>query len=421
MKKPSVFLFTVILTIVLTACNATQPVTPTAAPTLTAPAEPTEGSQSQPTAAAIATATSQPTAPTNAAVFPNPENYQWVPYVSGFDQVIDLTHAKDGSGRMFGVEKAGLIRIIKDGKLISTPFLDIQDRVGNNSNERGLLGLAFHPKYKENGYFYVNYTGEDGTSFVSRFKVSADANLADPASEQKLLTVSQPYPNHNGGSVAFGADGYLYLGFGDGGSGGDPDGNGQSTNTLLGKILRLDVDSGDPYAIPQDNPFASGGGEPEIWAYGLRNPWRISFDSLTGDLYIADVGQNQWEEVDFLPAGSKGGANFGWDAMEGSHPFQGADSPSFVAPIAEYSHREGGCSISGGYVYRGVALPEWHGVYFYTDYCSGKIWGLHKENNIWKSELLFTTPFNSPSFGVDESGELYIIGSPQDIYRLEKK
>jgi glucose/arabinose dehydrogenase len=236
--------------------------------------------------------------------------------VGGLAKPIGLANAGDGSNRLFVIEQAGVIRILQNGLLTPEPFLDIRAQVGSQANEQGLLGLAFHPKYAKNGYFYVNYTDLQGDTVIARFSVSAsDPQRADPTSEKRLLAVDQPYPNHNGGQVIFGPDGYLYLGLGDGGSGGDPAGNGQSRATLLGKILRIDVDKGDPYAIPPDNPFAQGGGRAEIWAYGLRNPWRFSFDRLTGDLYIADVGQNQWEEIDWLPAGQSG-ANLGWDVFE---------------------------------------------------------------------------------------------------------
>jgi glucose/arabinose dehydrogenase len=224
--------------------------------------------------------------------------------------------------------------------------------------------------------------------------------------------------------LAFGPDGYLYIGLGDGGSAGDPQGNGQSLQTLLGKLLRIDVDQGDPYAIPADNPFASGGGKPEIWAYGLRNPWRFSFDAQTGDIYIGDVGQNQWEEVNFLEAGSPGGVNFGWNFREGTHPYQGAPSEglSLVDPVAEYEHSLG-CSVTGGEVYRGMNLPGWEGVYLYGDYCSGNSWGLLRSaDGTWQSQLLFTTGFTIASFGVDDDGEIYLLDLQQgDIYRLTKK
>jgi glucose/arabinose dehydrogenase len=339
---------------------------------------------------------------------------------SGLQAPLAIANAGDGSGRLFIAEQAGRIRIIQDGKLLDKPFLDISDRVGANSSERGLLGLAFHPNYKQNGYFYVNYTDQNGNTVIARFQVTSAANVADPASEKKLLGVQQPFANHNGGSVVFGPDGYLYLGLGDGGSQGDPYGNGQSTNTLLGKILRLDVDHGEPYAIPTGNPFAAGGGNPEIWAYGLRNPWRFSFDAAGGDLYIGDVGQSLWEEIDYLPAGSPGGPNFGWNAMEGTHPYKGRDSASFIAPVIDYSHAGGNCAVTGGYVYRGAALPEWNGVYVYGDYCTGIVWGLLKGTSGWQSAHLFDTGMSISTFGTDEQGELYLAWYGGGIYRLEK-
>ncbi|MCI0551003.1 MAG: PQQ-dependent sugar dehydrogenase, partial [Anaerolineae bacterium] len=219
-------------------------------------------------------------------------------------------------------------------------------------------------------------------------------------------------PNHNGGVVTFGPDGYLYLGLGDGGAAGDPFGNGQSLDTLLGKILRIDVDSAEPYAIPPDNPFGD-----EIWHYGLRNPWRISFDKLTDDLYIGDVGQNAWEEIDFLEAGTPGGANFGWDYREGAHDYEGNGPDGLIEPIAEYSHPEGGCSVTGGFVYRG-SMPEWNGIYLYADYCTGLVWGLIRSGDSWQNQLLFQTNQRITSFGQDESGELYLISDGGEIFRL---
>jgi glucose/arabinose dehydrogenase len=216
--------------------------------------------------------------------------------------------------------------------------------------------------------------------------------------------------------LTFGPDGYLYAGLGDGGSGGDPLGNGQKTDTLLGKILRLDVDSGEPYAIPSGNPFGN-----EIWAYGLRNPWRISFDRKTGDLWIGDVGQGTWEEIDILPAGSPGGANFGWNLMEGTHPFEGSAQPGLLLPVAEYSHAEGGCSVTGGYVYRGAELPEWQGIYLFGDYCSGLVWGVLHSGEGWQTQVLFQTGLSISSFGVDEAGELYVADLQGSILRLARK
>jgi len=324
---------------------------------------------------------------------------------------VELQNAGDGSGRLFIVEKRGRILILQNDQLLPQPFLDIENEVGSQHTEQGLLGLAFHPMYAENGLLFVNYTDANGNTVIARFHVSADdPNLADPASEVDLLHISQPYTNHNGGGLAFGPDGYLYIGLGDGGSGGDPFRNGQNLQTLLGKLLRIGVDSGEAYTIPPDNPFVGGAGLAEIWAYGLRNPWRFSFDRLTGNLYIGDVGQDAWEEVDFIPAGTPGGMNFGWSHYEGMHPYQDQPPASaiFTGPVAEYSHGDG-CSITGGYVYRGTELPEWQGVYFYGDYCSGSVWGLIQTGqNAWQSKVLFSTGARITTFGVDETGELYL-------------
>ncbi|MBI3152691.1 MAG: PQQ-dependent sugar dehydrogenase, partial [Chloroflexi bacterium] len=298
-----------------------------------------------------------------ASQFPDAANYEWRLIANGLSRPVDVQPAFDGSGRLYIIEKYGVIRIYENGQLQSEPFLNISDRVSDSGNEMGLLGLAFHPDYEQNGFFYVNYTGVRGDTFISRFQ--ANNNAVDAASETILLTVAQPYPNHNGGAVVFGPDGYLYLALGDGGLAGDPHKNGQNTSALLGKILRIDVNNGDPYTVPPDNPFGN-----EVWAYGLRNPWRISFDRVTGDLWIGDVGQGDWEEIDYLPAGSPGGANFGWSIMEGNHGYDGNARPGLILPVAEYNHSEGGCSVTGGYVYRG-AMPEWDGIYLYADYCSG--------------------------------------------------
>ncbi len=353
---------------------------------------------------------------------PKPEKYRWVPVIKGLDNPVGLENAGDGSGRLFIIEQDGRILIWKDGSLLEQPFLDIRDRVGSNGSEQGLLGLAFHPRYAENGYFFVNYTDKNGDTHIARFSVTpANPDLADAGSEKFLIFVQQPYPNHNGGSTVFGPDGYLYLGLGDGGAGGDPQGNGQSTETLLGKILRINVDSGDPYAIPADNPFDSGGGLPEIWAYGLRNPWRFSFDSLTGDIYIGDVGQNKYEEIDYLPAGSTPGVNFGWDYREGRHRFEGVYvGNDLVEPVAEYDHSQG-CSVTGGGVYRGANLPEWEGVYIYGDYCSGNVWGLlHRPDGTWQDALLYETGTHVSSFGVDEGREVYLVDYSGNVFRLSQ-
>jgi len=378
--------------------------------------------------AAPSTASTEAPVPTqlstlaDAKALPDPNGFGWKQVAGGLDSPIGLATARDGSGRLFVLEKPGRIRIIQGGQLLPDPFLDNTDRVGSGGSEQGLLGLAFDPQYTHNGYFYVNYTDQNGDTSISRFQVTGDPNRADPGSEKVLLRQAQPFPNHNGGEVTFGPDGMLYLGLGDGGSAGDPHGNGQNTNTWLGKILRIDVSKGDPYAIPPGNPFVSGGGKAEVWAYGLRNPWRFSFDRKTGDLYIADVGQDLWEEVDFLPAGSGAGTNFGWAFREGKHRFKGAPpaSANLVDPVAEYSHADGGCSVTGGFVYRGAALPEWQGVYLYGDYCSGKIWGLLRKGDQWSNQMLYDSDFSITSFGEDEAGEVYLVDYSGGIYRLER-
>jgi glucose/arabinose dehydrogenase len=369
----------------------------------------TDSSPSEP-AAATTTPAATVAGPTT---FPDPSAYNWQKIVDGLQRPVDLQ--PDGSGRLFVIEKAGRIRILENDQLVQAPFLDITDRVGSNGNEQGLLGLAFHPAYQQNGRFFVNYTDRNGDTVISRFQVSGVPNVADPSSEVKLLGVDQPYANHNGGVLAFGPDGYLYAGLGDGGSQGDPNANAQNTGVLLGKILRLDVDAAESYAVPTDNPFGN-----EVWAYGLRNPWRFSFDRSTGDLYTGDVGQNQWEEVDFLPAGSPGGTNFGWDHREGAHDYEGGGPQGMVDPVAEYSHQEGGCSITGGYVYRG-AMPEWNGIYLYGDYCTGFIWGLLQTDSGWQSQRLFDLDVTITSFGQDQAGELYLVSDTGGIFRLTGK
>ncbi len=299
----------------------------TTAPTTTFTPPPTE--MPVPTETEISsTATPQPD-----LQFPDPSGYTWLQIASGLDTPVGITNAGDET-RLFIIEQPGRIRILVNGILLPSPFLDISSHVSGQS-EQGLLGLAFHPRYALNGYFYINYTDRQGNTVIARYQVRQDnPNQADPKSEQRLLYLQQPFPNHNGGGMAFGPDGYLYLGLGDGGSGGDPLGNGQSTNTLLGKILRLDVDQGEPYAIPADNPYANGGGMPEIWAYGLRNPWRFSFDRLTGNLYIGDVGQSSFEELDFQPANIPGGVNYGWNIMEGYSCYNAANCDSFGPDLA---------------------------------------------------------------------------------------
>ena len=354
--------------------------------------------------------------------FPNPADYQWLSIVSGLSSPVGLTHADDGSNRLFILEQKGVIRIFHHGELQANPFLDIRSIIGSEGNEQGLLGLAFHPNYAENGLFFINYTNLDGDTIVSRFQVSANPGIADANSETILLRVKQPYGNHNGGHILFDPDGYLYIGLGDGGSAGDPQGNGQNLSTLLGSMLRLDIDNGSPYAIPPDNPYVNGGGLPEIWASGLRNPWRYSFDRSTGDLYIGDVGQGQWEEINFRAAEAPNSANFGWNYWEGLHPYQDTapEDIEFVFPIWEYGHDQG-CSVTGGFVYRG-SMAAWQGIYIYGDFCSGRVWGLLRDNvNIWQNTLLFETDFNITSFGEDESGEIYLVDRSGGIYQLSQR
>ncbi len=406
--------FILLLVLAVTACNGVNTSTPTPAPITPTVASSTQTPSSPPTTVAVTdtpgTVPSTET-PASTTTFPDPSGYTWQALdVPDLRRPVDLQ--VDGSGRYFVIEKGGRIRIIENDQLLETPFLDITDRVGSNGNEQGLLGFAFHPQYQENGRFFVNYTDSDGDTVIARFQVTNDPNLADPNSEVLLLGYEQPFPNHNGGAMAFGPDGYLYIGSGDGGAAGDPFANGQNTGVLLGKILRVDVDSAEPYAVPADNPFGN-----EVWAYGLRNPWRISFDRATGDLFIGDVGQGEWEEIDFLPSGSPGGANFGWDHREGAHDYEGGGPQGMIDPVAEYSHAEGGCSVTGGYVYRG-AMPEWNGIYLYGDYCTGIIWGLIQTDGGWQNQSLFDMDVTITSFGQDENGEVYLISDNGGIYRL---
>ncbi len=360
--------------------------------------------------------------PSSVLSFPDPAAFQWVPVASGFSSPIGIAYAPNSSNLLYIIEQAGTIRILSKGEILPTPFLDIQAKVDSGSNEQGLLGLAFHPDYKQNGTFFINYTDRKGDTTVSRFQVSVDPLLADADSEIPILRVKQPYGNHNGGHLAFGPAGYLYIGLGDGGSANDPEGNAQNLSVLLGKMLRLDIDNGTAYAIPPDNPYSDGSGLPEIWFSGLRNPWRYSFDRLTGDLYIGDVGQNQWEEINFVAADTPGGGNFGWDFWEGLHPFEGSpqENITFEFPIWEYNH-ELGCSVTGGIIYRG-SMPEWQGIYIYGDFCSGRIWGLLRdEHNVWQNTQLFETNFNIAAFGEDENGEIYLADRAGGIYNLISK
>jgi hypothetical protein len=377
----------------------------------------------------------------------------------GLVSPVYLTHAGDGSGRMFIVERAGRIRLVKNDTLQSTPFLDISSLVLSPTNggggEDGMSNVAFPPDFAVRQRFYIYYTNLNGDLVLARFRTSSDPDLADPASREEILVIPHPnLNNHNGGQLEFGPDGYLYLAPGDGGGGGDPNNNAQNPATLLGKVLRIDVEAKTPftppsepyqlylplvarnpglaYSIPPDNPYVNQAGyRPEIWAMGLRNPWRFSFDRLTQNLYIADVGQDAAEEIDYQAAGSSGGANYGWKILEGNlcySPATGCVPPAgYVAPIHDYLHIDNnpsGCSsITGGYVYRGTAYPDLQGIYYYADFCTAKIWGLKYEDPDWQNSLLYQSQdpshlFTYSSFGEDESGEVYLVRLSGQVYRL---
>lgn len=348
---------------------------------------------------------------------------------TGFDQPIFVTGAGAGSTRLFVVEKPGRIRVVKNGKALATPFLDIADIVNDAANERGLLGLAFHPDYENNGFFYVDYNDATGDIIVERYKVSGDPDRADPNSSTPILRIPhREAENHNGGTLAFGPqDGYLYISVGDGGH--EQSANAQDTDVLLGKILRLDVDhktQNRNYAIPPDNPFADGkGGRPEIWEFGLRNPFRFSFDRETGRLYIGDVGQNRWEEID-RAGPRKGGLNFGWDITEGRHCFnppKNCDKSGITFPIHEYSHDVGNV-VTGGVVYRGKDIPALVGIYVFADFGSDEIWGLKRNRDgAWVRSVLLRSDddLRIPCFGESDNGELFVVDiASGTLYRVAK-
>jgi glucose/arabinose dehydrogenase len=404
---------TAVLAVVLAGCAMTPTSTPSPSPGASATSE----------------ASASPQLGSGSPLANGPDKLAVELVVKGLDLPDGVTNAGDGSGRLFINEQAGKVRVITAGGALSpTPFVDLTSRI-KSGGERGLLGLAFHPRFATNRRLFVDYTrARDGGTIVSELRASADGSRVDPSSERIILFVPQPFANHNGGQLAFGPDGYLYIGLGDGGSGGDPYGNGQNRNVLLGKILRIDVErphaAGKAYGIPPDNPYAAGGfapgeGRPEVWAYGLRNPWRFSFDRVTGELYVGDVGQNAWEEIDRQPLDPPGGANYGWNLMEGNHCFQsGCDPTGLTMPIAEYSHQLG-CSVTGGYVYRGTAQAALRGMYIFGDYCSGRLFTVHSEDGAITTGTVAESGLNISSFGEDEAGELYLVDlSGGGLYRL---
>jgi glucose/arabinose dehydrogenase len=343
--------------------------------------------------------------------------------VSGLRSPLDLQVAPGDRERLYVVEQGGRIRVVANGQLQATPFLDVSDRI-SSGGERGLLGLAFHPQFATNRRFFVNYTDPHGDTHVAEFRASS-ASAADPSSERLVLFQAQPFPNHNGGGLAFDNGGRLLIALGDGGSGGDPLGNGQRLDTFLGKILRIDVDAGTPYAVPVDNPFRStAGAAPEIWAYGLRNPFRISVDRPTGSLYIGDVGQGAVEEIDVQTSASRGGPNYGWNVMEGSQcysPSSGCNRVGLTLPVYEYTHADG-CSVTGGVVYRGCRMPDLAGTYFFGDYCSGFVRSFRFAGGQATDVRSWTglRGINSPvSFGLDAEGEVYVVDLDGEVYRLE--
>lgn len=352
-------------------------------------------------------------------------------FATGFSVPVGIEHC--GDSRLFIVQQRGLIKILNaNGTTNSAAFLDISSLVSSSGNERGLLGLAFHPNYAQNGYFYVNYTqASGGATRISRFSVNPnDPNDALENSEVVLLTISQPYSNHNGGQLRFGPDGYLYIGMGDGGSANDPQNNGQSTTTLLGKMLRIDVDNGTPYGIPESNPYyGQTNPKPEIWATGMRNPWRFSFDRCTDDLWIADVGQDVYEEINVEPAGDAGGRNYGWRCYEGNNTFNTSgcgNQSNYTFPIYTYAHSTpNGCSVTGGFVYRGGIYGGMFGWYLFTDYCSGRIWGSYPNGSGGFNTSVLTTNItvtnNLATFGEDYRGELYLAGQSNGrIYKISE-
>lgn len=416
------------------ACGSTQPTLTPPASGLTSVLPPETASPTIETSPSATLASPGPSA--TATPTPNPAATPLPPVTISLEKVVGglprpIGLANAGDSRLFVVDQDGKVLIV-DGGAVKGTFLDITGPVATSGSERGLLGLAFHPQYASNGRFFVRYTVASGDVRISEFHVSSDPNRADATSEKVLITISHRlHPNHNGGTIAFGPDGYLYIGTGDGGGAGDPNGNGQKLSVLLGKMLRIDVDhtsTGRNYAIPSNNPFVGQSGElGEIWAFGLRNPYGFSFDRSTGDLWIGDVGQNLWEEVDRAKAADGGGrgANYGWSVMEGNHcykPASGCHTTGRVRPLAEYNHGSGdsvGCSIIGGFVYRGTAHPDLVGRYFYGDYCSGRIWDLDAGGPaVQTGQLLLSSHLGIYGWGEGADGELYLLATNGNLYHL---
>jgi uncharacterized protein (TIGR03437 family) len=355
-------------------------------------------------------------------LFAQDADIRFVPVVSGIIAPTDVQNAGDGSGRLFIVQQDGTVRILREGALLPQPFLDIRSRT-RAEGERGLLGLAFPPGFAAKQRFYVNYTDLSGNTVIAMYRVSSNPDVADSVGETALLHITQPFANHNGGQVRFGPDGYLYIGMGDGGSAGDPMNNAQNRGSLLGKLLRLDVEA-EPGSIriPPDNPFVNTtGARPEVWAYGLRNPWRFSFDRANGDLFIADVGQDRWEEINYTSASSKGGENYGWSMLEGLVCYRAACSmQGMAAPVAVYGHQNGDCSVTGGFMYRGNLSPGLRGTYLYADYCTGRMRILRREGGQWVSSVALTPGGQITTFGEDEAGEIYAAdGQRRMLFRIE--
>ena len=364
----------------------------------------------------VVTPPSGTTPPTEASPPPGNAAFALEHAFSGLDSPVLAAEVPDGSGHLVLVSQSGFVVRNPHVNGTSVPFLDLRDRV-RAGGERGLLGFAFHPDYAENGVAFASYTDRDGDSVLARYRLAGDA--LDAAGEEVLLRVDQPYANHNGGHVVFGPDGYLYWGLGDGGSAGDPHGNGQNPDALLGSILRLDARPEGPIGVPPDNPFVGRDGADEVWAKGLRNPWRFSFDRETGDLWIGDVGQNGVEEVDYQPASSTGGEDYGWNVWEGNERYNavGRTFSAPVAPVFTYP-TDDGCAVTGGHVYRGPAAPSLAGAYVFADYCAGDLWTLRHVDGEWRRSVLLETDLRISSFAEDLDGDLYVVHHGGDVYRL---